>query len=65
MTVCRKCGRELKNAQSIMAGIGPVCLEREVFQQRGMRMVRSRGRILFSQTIPRFFEIVEEKKKDD
>jgi len=46
---CRRCGKSLKNPQSIRLGIGPVCLMREI----GERSLGKR-RVLRSAVIPPF-----------
>ncbi len=48
---CRKCGRALKNPQSVRLGIGPVCLAKEIGQRRPKRI------ILHSAIIPRLFDV--------
>jgi hypothetical protein len=57
ISICRRCGKVLKNPISIRLGIGPVCLEKETGKPKGSRITA-----LHSSTIPRLFDI---KKKEE
>ncbi len=55
---CRKCGRALTNPESVELGIGPVCLSKEIRQNRPKRI------ILYSAVIPRLLDLEEEENAD-
>lgn len=39
MKYCKRCGRQLKNPESIELGYGPVCYKKMLLSKRGQRLV--------------------------